>query len=80
MLGMRHPGIGTHLVAGYLVVGLDYFEGDSMVQHPNRDEFDYVAWRTRKQERAAILIPPWVEAIRKDYGKSSCACLVHFDQ
>ncbi|KAI0714662.1 alpha/beta-hydrolase [Earliella scabrosa] len=53
---------------GYLVVGLDYFEGDSMVQHPNRDEFDYVAWRTRKQERAAILIPPWVEAIRKDYG------------
>ncbi|KAI0756160.1 alpha/beta-hydrolase [Daedaleopsis nitida] len=53
---------------GYLVVGLDYFEGDSMIKHPNRDEFDYVAWRTGKQERAADLVPKWVEDVRTKYG------------
>ena len=53
-----------------MVVGLDYFEGNSMVQHPEgRDAFDYIGWRTEKQERAAILVPPWVEAIRKEHGE-----------
>ncbi|TFK91184.1 alpha/beta-hydrolase [Polyporus arcularius HHB13444] len=53
---------------GYLVLGLDYFEGDSMQKHPDRDQFDFPGWVKAKQERAAVLIPPWVEAIKKDYG------------
>ena len=56
--------------AGYLVVGLDYFEGDSMQRYV-REEMDYPAWKEKKQERAKVLIPPWVEAIRKDYGKQT---------
>lgn len=54
------------------MIGLDYFEGDSMIKHPNRDEFDYIAWRTGKQERAAILVPPWVDAVKKQYGTPLC--------
>ncbi|KAI0701266.1 alpha/beta-hydrolase [Cerioporus squamosus] len=53
---------------GYLVLGLDYFEGDSMQKHPNRDEFDFQGWVKAKQERAVTLIPPWVETIKKDFG------------
>ncbi|RPD64754.1 alpha/beta-hydrolase [Lentinus tigrinus ALCF2SS1-6] len=53
---------------GYLVIGLDYFEGDSMQKYPDRSKLDYEAWRPKKQARAAVLIPPWVEAVKKDYG------------
>ena len=61
---------GTHCgtTAGYLVVGLDYFEGDSMIKHPNREVFDYPAWVQKKKLRARELVPAWVEVIRKDYG------------
>ncbi|KAI0756159.1 alpha/beta-hydrolase [Daedaleopsis nitida] len=53
---------------GYLVVGLDYFEGDSMQEHPDREAFDFNGWLKAKQARAATLIPPWIKTIRKDYG------------
>ena len=58
---------------GYLVVGLDYFEDDSMTKHPDRQApgFDYQEWMKRKQARAPELIAPWIEAIRKDYGEPS---------
>ncbi len=51
------------------MLGLDYFEGDSMQKHPDRDQFDFPGWVKAKQQRAAVLIPPWVEAIKKDYGE-----------
>ncbi|KAI1791011.1 alpha/beta-hydrolase [Ganoderma leucocontextum] len=55
---------------GYLVVGLDYFEDDSMTKHPDRQApgFDYKEWMLRKQARAPELVGPWIEAIRNDYG------------
>ena len=63
----------THISAcspGYLVVGLDYFEDDSLTKHPDRQApgFDFQDWLKRKQARAPELVGPWVEAIRKDYG------------
>ena len=58
-------------MTGYLVVGLDYFEGDSMQKHPDRSKIDYPAWVKEKQAKAAVLIPPWVEAVRKD-GEYAC--------
>ncbi len=55
---------------GYLVVGLDYFEDDSMTKHPDRQAagFDYQDWLVQKRARAPELVGPWIEAIRKDYG------------
>ncbi|KAI0801391.1 alpha/beta-hydrolase [Fomes fomentarius] len=55
---------------GWLVVGLDYFEGDSMQNHPDRNALDFPSWLKGKQERAPVLIEPWVEAIKRDYGSS----------
>ncbi|TBU38236.1 alpha/beta-hydrolase [Dichomitus squalens] len=55
---------------GYLVVGLDYFEDDSMTKHPDREApgFDYKEWIAGKKARAPQLVGPWVEAIRRDFG------------
>ena len=59
-------------MTGYLVVGLDYFEGDYMQKHPDRSKIDYPAWVKEKQAKAAVLIPPWVETVRKSYGEHAC--------
>ncbi|KAI0640321.1 Alpha/Beta hydrolase protein [Trametes polyzona] len=53
---------------GFLVLGLDYFEGDSYALHKDDKEFDVMAWMKEKQDRTAVLLPPWVEAVRKQYG------------
>ncbi|KAH9923208.1 alpha/beta-hydrolase [Epithele typhae] len=53
---------------GYLVVGLDYFERDSMILHSGEEVFDFMKWVKPKQDRAQALIGPWVEAVRKDFG------------
>lgn len=56
---------------GFLVLGLDYFEGDSKALLDLDDEtFDYPAWQKRHQVRAAVLIPPWIEAVRERFGTS----------
>ncbi|KAH9854493.1 alpha/beta-hydrolase [Lenzites betulinus] len=55
---------------GFLVLGLDYFEGDSKALL-NLDDatFDYPAWIKKHQTRAAVLVPPWLEAVRERFGK-----------
>ncbi|KAI0640320.1 Alpha/Beta hydrolase protein [Trametes polyzona] len=57
---------------GYVVLGLDYFEGDSKA-FLNLDDgtFDYPAWIKAKQARADVLVPPWIEAVRERYGKGA---------
>ncbi|KAI0352209.1 alpha/beta-hydrolase [Trametes cingulata] len=54
---------------GYVVLGLDYFEGDSKALL-NLDDgtFDYPGWIARKQARAAVLVPPWIAAVRARFG------------
>ncbi|KAI0658274.1 alpha/beta-hydrolase [Cubamyces menziesii] len=55
--------------SGYLVLGLDYFEGDSKALLNLADgTFDYPGWIKKKQARAAVLVPPWIEAVRERFG------------
>ena len=68
LLGMRQPEIGTHLVAGYLVVGLDYFEGDSCAHHQGEPGWDVDEWVVPFRTSAAQITPPWIEAVRGQYG------------
>ena len=56
------------MVTGYLVLGIDYFEGDSIAFHVDKEGWDRQGWIKRQQVRAAELIPPWVDAVREQYG------------
>lgn len=40
-----------------------------MQNHPDRNALDFPGWLKGKRERAPVLIEPWVEAIKRDYGK-----------
>ncbi|KAL1950924.1 hypothetical protein VTO73DRAFT_73 [Trametes versicolor] len=54
---------------GFLVLGLDYFEGDSKALLNLDDEtFDYPGWIQRHQVRANVLVPPWIKAVRERFG------------
>ncbi|KAI0328444.1 alpha/beta-hydrolase [Cubamyces sp. BRFM 1775] len=53
---------------GWLVLGLDYFDGDSYAYHIDKEGFDVRAWVAPKRVRAAELLPPWIEAVRAQYG------------
>ncbi|KAI0779043.1 alpha/beta-hydrolase [Trametes elegans] len=53
---------------GYLVLGIDYFEGDSIAFHVDEEGWDRQGWIKRQQVRAAELVPPWVDAVREKYG------------
>ncbi|KAJ2996433.1 hypothetical protein NUW54_g7240 [Trametes sanguinea] len=56
-------------LAGYIVLALDYFEGDSKALLNLEDEsFDYPGWIKAHQARAKVLLPPWIEAVRERYG------------
>lgn len=55
--------------AGYTVLAIDYFEGDSYGFHVDEKGFDVQAWIKEKQARTAVLLPPWVEAVRAQYGE-----------
>ena len=56
---------------GYLVLALDYFEGDPVQNHLHkvgqnyRIEFDFVPG---KMIRAKQITPDWVEAVREQFG------------
>ncbi|KAL7006001.1 hypothetical protein EMMF5_004339, partial [Cystobasidiomycetes sp. EMM_F5] len=62
---------------GYLVLGLDYFCGDPVWKHrKDRHDattdpgFDYEAWKRKHIAFADAHVPPWVEAVSKQYGQS----------
>ncbi|KAF2735117.1 alpha/beta-hydrolase [Polyplosphaeria fusca] len=62
--------------AGYLVLGIDYFRGDSVWKHrKHRTDtetelgFDYEAWKQKHTAFANEAVPKWVRAIRTSYGK-----------
>ena len=53
---------------GYLVLGVDYYEGDGVTQHDNDPNFDLWAWADAKLVRARELMPIWIEAVKKEFG------------
>ena len=61
-------------MVGWLVLGLDYFGGDSYAYHIDKEGFDVRAWVAPKRVRAAELLPPWIEAVRAQYGKPIMPC------
>ncbi|KAI0640315.1 Alpha/Beta hydrolase protein [Trametes polyzona] len=53
---------------GYLVLGVDYFEGDSAARHKGEPGWDVDAWVVPFRTSAARVTPPWIEAVRAEYG------------
>jgi len=55
---------------GFLVVGIDYFEGDPIHNHTGDEGFDRTAWMTNAKSRAAALVPKWTETVKEKFGNS----------
>ncbi|SJL14164.1 related to dienelactone hydrolase [Armillaria ostoyae] len=55
---------------GFIVVGIDYFLGDSFGFHTEHD-FDRETWIEKSRQQALELTPRWLHAIREKYGKNS---------
>ncbi|KAI0829107.1 alpha/beta-hydrolase [Trametes gibbosa] len=64
---------------GYLVLAADYFEKDSYAFHQDTPGFRgsarETAWVEEKRARAAVLVPPWIEAVRARYGAKKYTCV-----
>lgn len=62
--------------AGYLTIGIDYFNGDPVWKHrKNRLDtttdpgFEFEAWKDKHQKFADEKVPSWVGAVKERYGK-----------
>ncbi|KAE9984811.1 hypothetical protein EG328_008212 [Venturia inaequalis] len=60
--------------AGYLTLGMDYFQGDAVSKYRTEDGknvegFDPEAWMEKHIKGASEVTPGWVEAIVKEYKK-----------
>ncbi|OSD01127.1 alpha/beta-hydrolase [Trametes coccinea BRFM310] len=53
---------------GYLVLGVDYFEGDSSAHHQGEPGWDVDEWVVPFRTSAARITPPWIEAVREKYA------------
>lgn len=61
--------------AGYLTLGMDYFQGDSIAKYRTEDGknvegFDMTKWLEKHVENAAKITPGWVDAVTKEYKKN----------
>lgn len=56
------------LVSGYLVLGIDYFEGDTIFLHLGKPEFKIKEWVDPKLVRARELVPKWIDAVKEQFG------------
>ncbi|KAH9914905.1 alpha/beta-hydrolase [Epithele typhae] len=54
--------------AGFTVLGIEYFEGDTAGKHVGTPGWDGMAWATEKLRRAREVTPPWIDAVRARYG------------
>lgn len=54
-------------VLGFVVVGIDYFEGDPIYLHANEEGFDRPAWFRRMLARSQELEPKWFDAIKERF-------------
>ena len=55
-------------IPGFLVLGIEYFEGETYAVHKGKENFDFNGWINGKRERAAVLVRQWVEVVRKEFG------------
>ncbi|OCH86105.1 alpha/beta-hydrolase [Obba rivulosa] len=53
---------------GYLVLGLDYFEGDPIFLHIGKPGFTTGEWIQPKKVRAKELVPKWIAAVKERFG------------
>ncbi|KAI0696879.1 alpha/beta-hydrolase [Cerioporus squamosus] len=53
---------------GYLVLGVDYFEGDSRATHEGKPGWNVDEWVQPYRMSAARITPPWINAVRERYG------------
>jgi hypothetical protein len=62
---------------GYLVLGVDYFLGDSVLKYsknPLSDpNFDFVAWKDKHLTASEEIAAKWVNDVQAKYGKSGNA-------
>ena len=61
--------------AGYLTIGIDYFQGDPVFLHRDgpkdpKEGFDFEAWKAKYQKFAEDNVPGWIDAVKQKYGKS----------
>ena len=56
---------------GFLVLGIDYFQGDSCDNYRDVAGWDKETWVAGMRKSAAPLVPPWLEAVRALYGACS---------
>ncbi|OCH86104.1 alpha/beta-hydrolase [Obba rivulosa] len=52
----------------YLVLGLDYFEGDPVHVHTGEADFNVREWIQPKKIRADQLVPEWIDAVKETFG------------
>ncbi|QIX01978.1 hypothetical protein AMS68_007495 [Peltaster fructicola] len=62
--------------AGYLVLGLDYFQGDPVYLYRTDaktpvEGFDFNAFLKKHGDFAAAHVPGWIDAVKHKYGKPS---------
>ncbi|KAK4499359.1 hypothetical protein PRZ48_009872 [Zasmidium cellare] len=72
----------TPLHAGYLTLGLDYFQNDPIFLHRDSNRqpkagFDFDAWKDKYAAFAEKKVPEWTAEVKKMYGKaeSKYACV-----
>ncbi|OAQ65984.1 short-chain dehydrogenase reductase sdr [Pochonia chlamydosporia 170] len=69
--------------AGYLVLGLNYFQDDPLDKHklPNGQTepgFDFDAWVDKHVKSAAVLVPKWLAQVQSLYGAHKKYCSVGY--
>lgn len=55
-------------MAGFLVLGIDYFFGDGFGFHLDEEGFDRMAWIDSAKKKSREVYPKWLETVRKTYG------------
>ncbi|KAJ7097117.1 dienelactone hydrolase [Mycena belliarum] len=60
---------------GFLVLGIDYFRGDSVQRHRKSrsdnttdPDFDYEAWKAKHTAFAVAAVPKWIGAVKARFG------------
>jgi len=53
---------------GFIVTGIDYFEGDPIHFHDNEKDWDRGAWFNFKKKRAKEIEPEWFAGVKAEFG------------
>ncbi|KAJ7580258.1 Alpha/Beta hydrolase protein [Mycena floridula] len=56
---------------GFIVLGIDYFLGDSYLHAVARPEFDRDTWVIGSRKQALEIFPKWLEGVRAEYGEET---------